>query len=47
MRSELVVDVKYTPALKAIEGKTWEAKEGLMLEQDRTQLSMALAYESE
>lgn len=46
LQSELGVDVKHTSALKSIEGQTWETKDGLMLEQDRTQLSMTLAYES-
>jgi hypothetical protein len=46
LQSSLAVDVKYTSALKSIEEQTWEPKEGLMLKQDHTQLSMAGAYES-
>ena len=46
LESDLAVEVKYTSALKSVEEQTWEPKEGLMLKQDHTQLSMTGAYES-
>ncbi|KAJ3540967.1 hypothetical protein NMY22_g4089 [Coprinellus aureogranulatus] len=42
---ESVVAVKYTSALRAIEGQVWDEKDNLMAEQDRTQLDMSPAYE--
>ncbi|KAF5315685.1 hypothetical protein D9611_004780 [Ephemerocybe angulata] len=45
LETDLDVNVKYTSTLRSIDEQTWDVKEGLMLEQDRTQMNMSPAYE--